>query len=50
MNAQNASGDQPIQFGFTTSGLKSSLFSRMSPTAKVNGMPAFSELQKVIRT
>ena len=43
-------GDQTIQYGFTTSGLKASLFSRMSPNAKVNGAPVFAELHKAART
>ena len=49
-HTQGASGEQPIQFGFTTNGMKASLFSRMSPNGKAGGQSNFSELHKAAKT
>ena len=49
--AHQPSSEQPLNFGFTSGGMKASLFSRMSPSAKgANGAPTFSELAKAART
>ncbi len=49
---KNMSGanEAPIQFGFTTTAMKTTLFSRMSPQAKSGSVINFNEASKNIRS
>jgi len=48
---KNALGvyEAPTQFGFTTAAMKTTLFSRMSPSAKT-GAGSFADASKIVRT
>ena len=46
----SGANEAPIQFGFTTTAMKTTLFSRMSPQAKTGSAINFNEASKIVRS